>query len=124
MRKLFVLLVFTAACGNSVNGASEDPPPGDTDIDVVPPPSPTSGSAQLSWEAPTETVEGTALTLEGYRVYYGTSSAAYSESIDVGNVTTTTISDLASATYYFAVTAYDTAGNESTLSGEVSALIE
>jgi|GEM_PF-5829091 len=78
--------------------------------------------ATLSWNAPTTNADGTLLTdLEGYRVYYGTSSHNYSQDIDVGNVTTYTITNLVSGvTYYFAVTAYDTSGNESNFSNEVS----
>ena len=78
--------------------------------------------ATLSWDAPTKNADGTPLTdLEGYRVHYGTSSHDYSQSIDVGNVTTSVITDLVSeVTYYFAVTAYDTSGNESDFSNEVS----
>lgn len=79
-------------------------------------------SATVFWDAPTENADGTSLTdLEGYRVYYGTSSFNYSQNIDVGNVTTYMITDLVSeVTYYFAVTAYDTSGNESDFSNEVS----
>jgi Divergent InlB B-repeat domain/Fibronectin type III domain len=79
-------------------------------------------SATVFWDAPTENADGTTLSdLEGYRVYYGTSSRNYSQSIDVRNVTAYIISDLVSeVTYYFAVTAYDTSGNESDFSNEVS----
>ena len=57
----------------------------------------------------------------GYQVYYGTSSGIYTDSIDVNNSTTYTISDLeGSQTYYFAVTAYNTSGDESGFSNEVS----
>jgi hypothetical protein len=79
-------------------------------------------SATVFWDAPTENADGTPLSdLEGYRVYYGTSTLDYSQNIDVGNVTMYMISDLVpEVTYYFAVTAYDTSGNESDFSNEVS----
>jgi uncharacterized repeat protein (TIGR02543 family) len=80
-----------------------------------------SGYATLSWDAPVTNADGTPLTdLAGFKVYYGTSSHNYSKSIDVGNVTTYTVNNLAEGvTYYFATSAYDDTGNESNLSTEV-----
>jgi hypothetical protein len=79
-----------------------------------------SGFTTLSWDAPTTNADGTPLTdLAGYKVYYGTPSRNYSQNIDVGNVTTYTVDNLTEGlTYYFAVTAYDTGGNESGFSNE------
>jgi hypothetical protein len=58
----------------------------------------------------------------GYMVYYGTASRNYGSSIDVGKVTSYTLTGLASGqTYYIALTAYDTSDNESGFSNEVSA---
>lgn len=76
----------------------------------------------LSWETPTKNADGTPLTdLQGFRVYYGASSHNYSHNIDVGNVTSYTANSLVSGvTYYFAVTAYDSSGNQSNYSNEVS----
>ncbi len=79
----------------------------------------------LSWDPPTTNVDGTPVTdLTGYRIYYGLSSRNYSWVIEVGNVTTYKIENLSPNTYYFAVTAYDTSGNESDYSNEVSKIIE
>ncbi len=73
------------------------------------------GAAVLAWDANNEA------DLAGYRVYVGLASGAYSTSIDVGTVTSYTLTGLATGTtYYFAVTAYDTSGNESAPSNEVS----
>jgi Fibronectin type III domain len=59
--------------------------------------------------------------IRGYRLHYGTSSHGYSQTIDLGNTTTTTVSNLLPGqTYYFAVTDYNTAGAESIDSNEVS----
>ncbi len=59
--------------------------------------------------------------LEGYVVHYGTYSGDYDASLDVGNWTSCTIADLdENETYYFAVTAYSTEGEESDFSNEVS----
>jgi hypothetical protein len=85
-----------------------------------------AGFATLSWDAPTTNADGTPLTdLAGYKVYYGTSSHTYSQNINIGNVTTYTIDNLTEGvTYYFATTAYDTAGNESEYSNEASKTIQ
>ena len=57
----------------------------------------------------------------GYRIYSGFSSQTYASMLDVGNATTATMSGLvAGMTYYFAVTAYDIAGLESTFSSEIN----
>jgi len=59
--------------------------------------------------------------IAGYYIYQGGASLSYTDQIDVGNVTDATVSGLtAGITYYFAVSAYDAAGLESTLSSEIS----
>lgn len=84
-----------------------------------------AGDATLSWDAPTTNEDGTPLTdLSGYKIYYGTSSGNYSQSIDVGNITTYTVGNLTEGvTYFFVATAYDTSANESNYSNEVSKTI-
>jgi hypothetical protein len=68
-----------------------------------------AGTVSLAWDSVADT------DLAGYRIYYGTSPGVYTQSVDVGNVTQTTISGLTDcANYYFGVKAYDTAANEST----------
>jgi len=62
---------------------------------------------------------GTTLTdLAGYRIYYGTSAGNLSQVIQLPGTALTTyvISNLSSATWYFGMTAYDSAGLESALS--------
>ena len=71
----------------------------------------------LAWDPNTEN------DLAGYNVYYGTASRVYDSVIEVGNITSYTVTDLEPETqYYFAITAYDTSGNESDFSVEVSAV--
>ncbi len=83
-----------------------------------------SGFASLAWNAPTTNTDGTSLTdLAGYKVYYGPSSGNYTKSVDVGNITSYTLNNLSTGTYYIAVTAYDAAGTESGYSNEVSKVI-
>lgn len=70
---------------------------------------------KLSWDASTDNVG-----VKGYRIFYGTTSVSGAETsytngpIDAGNVLTYEIKNLENdKTYYFAITAYDAAGNES-----------
>lgn len=59
--------------------------------------------------------------LAGYKVYYGNATGIYDTSVDVGNKTNYTILGIVSGQGYFiAVTAYDTSGNESGYSSEIS----
>ena len=77
-----------------------------------------AGSINLAWDAVNDP------RLAGYKVYYGTASGAYTGQIDVGNVTTRTVSNLVDgAVYYFAVTAYDAPRVESARSNEVSGVV-
>lgn len=71
-------------------------------------------TAVVSWDANSEN------DLAGYIIYYGTSSGSYTNEIDVGDTTQFIIEGLvAKTTYFWAVAAYDTAGNRSDLSEEV-----
>jgi len=77
-----------------------------------------SAQATLAWDPP---VNADVTEISGYRIHYGTMSGYYTESIDVGNVTTYTLAGLTDgATYYFAASDYDAVGNESSFSNEVS----
>jgi hypothetical protein len=75
-----------------------------------------TGSASLSWTAPTSNTNGTPVTnLAGYHIYYGTNPEALNTVIDVPGANTTEyeISNLSSGTYYFAVAAYNSQGVDS-----------
>ena len=91
-----------------------------------------NNSATLTWTQPTQRMNGDNLSsseISAYRVYYGTSSGVYTNTIDVSAASscvagtcTTTITGLSGA-YYFVVTALDTTSptpNESGLSNEVT----
>lgn len=86
-----------------------------------------SNTVTLSWQAPTENSDGSALVdLKGYKVHYGSASKSYSDTIQVANagLTTYVVQNLPTGTYYFAVTAYNSSGKESSLSGEVSTQVD
>lgn len=75
----------------------------------------TSTMASLTWSPVSST------NLAGYKVYVGTASGRYGTPVDVGNVTSYAVNNLAVGnTYYFVVTSYNTSGGESLPSTEVS----
>ena len=78
-----------------------------------------AATVQVTWNPNTEP------DLAGYKIYYGTASGVYGDPIDVGNVTghVMEITPQHGATYYFALTAYDTSGNESGYSDEASCFV-
>ena len=73
-----------------------------------------AGEARVAWDAKTEP------EIVGYKIYYQGVTHSDLRSIDVGNVTTYTVTGLDPDTYYFCVTAYDTSGNETGCSTVVS----
>jgi hypothetical protein len=78
---------------------------------------PATSSATLTWNAVT------ASDLAGYKIYRATTSGGYGAPIATvqGNFTTYIASGLQSGTtYFFVITSYDAAGNESVHSNEVS----
>ena len=78
-----------------------------------------NNSLIISWDPNSEA------DLMGYKVYYGLSSKNYDRVIDVGNQTRYTVEGLSEeVNYYFAVTAYDSAFNESDFSEEVIGYIQ
>ena len=62
--------------------------------------------------------------IAGYRIYGGSATGAYTEIKDAGNAVTYTWLDVPDGEWFFAATCYDTAGNESTYSNEVSVVID
>jgi hypothetical protein len=82
-------------------------------------------SASLSWEAPTQNVDGTLLTnLAGFRVHWGNASRTYTNTVTFNDPATLDyFVELSPNTYFFAVTAFASDGGESAFSGEVSKTI-
>lgn len=78
-----------------------------------------AATVQVTWNPNTEP------DLAGYKLYHGTASGQYGEPVDVGNVTghVMEITPQHGATYYFALTAYDTSGNESGYSDEATCFV-
>ena len=76
-----------------------------------------AGTANLTWNTSTES------DLTGYKVYRATASGTYGAPLATLPKTTTTYTATelqTGTTYFFVITAYDSSGNESTFSNEVS----
>ncbi|WP_405241479.1 putative Ig domain-containing protein [Lentisalinibacter salinarum] len=85
------------------------------------------GSVTLSWSPPTENTDGTALTdLAGYRIYWGTTSGSYPNSVTIDNpgVTTYVVENLVPDTYEFVATSYNTSGVESDYSAPATKTVQ
>jgi hypothetical protein len=81
-----------------------------------------TGTVTLHWNAPNTNSNGSTLTdLAGYKVSYGPGSGQQNRtrSVDIGNYTSASVSNLSTGNWCFVVSAYDTSGNESLPSPEV-----
>lgn len=73
------------------------------------------GSLSLAWNPSAD------ISVVGYRIYFGTNSGIYMQTVRVGNTTSATLNGLEEGTKYFVtVTAYDAIGLESSNSNEIS----
>src|SRR5262245_34574827 len=98
----------SAATPSSPSAPSQNPPA----------PQSASTSVTLDWNPNTEP------DLEGYKIYVATASGAYSGAFGTAPATATSfvVNGLQpGVTYFFVVTAFDTSGNESARSAEISA---
>ncbi len=75
-----------------------------------------SGSATVSWVAPTQNTDGSALTdLAGYAILYGRSASDLSLSVNISNpsLSTYVVENLTSGAWFFAVVAINSNGTSS-----------
>ena len=101
-----------AAISVAVTGSSNTPQSIPVTLTVT---TSTATSTTLTWTANTES------DLAGYKIYSGTQSGVYGTPISVGKVTSHVLTSLINGTtYFFTITAYDAAGNESLYSPELS----
>lgn len=85
-----------------------------------------SGSVTLNWSAPTRNRDGSALTdLSGFRILYGSSAGALTQSVQIDNPTVSTyiVENLSSGTWYFSLRALSASGQSSIPTNIVSRLI-
>jgi hypothetical protein len=77
-----------------------------------------AGDVTVAWDPNPEP------EVAGYKIYFGTTPGSYTVSMNAGNITSMVISGLeAGVTYYFAAVAYDSSGNESGFSNEISYVV-
>ncbi|GFE78049.1 hypothetical protein GCM10011487_00490 [Steroidobacter agaridevorans] len=116
--------ITVAAAGSSSGGSGSGTGTGSSE---APTPVASGPNVALSWNVPTETVDGETLqNLSGYRIHYGTNQNAMVNSIEVPSAgsNTYTVQNLkAGTTYYFAVRAVTADGDESEISNVVSRVI-
>jgi hypothetical protein len=91
------LYVWLAALGLTLGAASAD-----------------AATITIGWDRNPES------NIAGYVVSYGTATGAYSQTVDVGQATTWTLTVSDGRTYYFAVQAYNTVGQRSGYSNEAA----
>jgi hypothetical protein len=123
--------ITVSSAGISTTPSAPSPAPTPTPVTPPTPPAPSSpstppttgtsvpstGTAILSWNPVTSS------DLAGYKVFVGTSSGVYNypgSPFTIGVVNTYTITLPKGQTYFFAVSDFDTSGNNSGLSNEIS----
>jgi hypothetical protein len=82
-----------------------------------------TGNVTLSWTAPTQNTDGTALTnLAGYRIFYGNNASSLTQTVNINSagISLYMVENLSSGTWYFAVKAVSATGAESDLSAMIS----
>lgn len=87
---------------------------------------PANGSATLSWTPPTQNTDGSTIgNLAGFRIQYGTSAGALTQTIELGNpgVASYVVTGLSSGNWFFTVRAYNSSGAESANSNVASKTI-
>lgn len=113
-----IVVQFATACGGASSGAASSPAP------LSRPGTSDNNRAVLAWQVPTTEADGiTPLSdLAGYLLYFRLDGLPYGPPTDVGIIPSYTLdmSNLPKGKYLFSVTAYDSQGNESAFSEEVS----
>jgi hypothetical protein len=110
---LIILSIFTitTGCGSGSGGGGGGSLISESDGSS---PDTTERSITLSWDEPADSED-----VSGYKIYYGSTSGNYDNAKDIGNVTIYTLSHLQGETICFALTAFNSSGNESGYSNEI-----
>ena len=114
--------VFVALAGMMLGGCLEEVDPVSSTGGIIRTGT-GSGSVTLNWQPPDENADGSLLTdLSGYNIYVGTSSSSYEYRevrLDNPGLTAYVVENLEPGTYYFAATAFNSSGVESSFSDEI-----
>lgn len=114
----------TASVSSGGNGST---PTASTSTPPPPPKAASTASITLGWVPPAQNSDGSPITdLAGYKIRYGKTSSDYTQTIALANagLTRYVVDNLTSGTYYFAITAYNSLGIESAMSGEISTIVD
>lgn len=110
-------LLLAAACAPGAPEGSDVSGPGEVSREVT-----------IAWERPTRDAQGGSLgDLAGFRIYVTQDSPVTrsgADMIEVEDTTRHTFSEFEPGVYFLAVSAVDTAGNESQLSDQIRAEVE
>ena len=88
---------------------------------------PVTSSVTLNWTRPTQNEDGTTLTdLDGYKIYWGTTSGVYPNSVTINdeNATSFVVDNLSPGTYEFVATSFNTSGVESRYSAPATKVVQ
>ncbi len=113
---LGLAVAFLNGCGGGGGGVANASTGGPS---PTPSPSPVQGvySASVQWDQVSTDVFGNPVSLAGYNVYLAEDEPSFSTPLSTVNATSVEVDNLSpGVTYYLAVSAYDTSGNESALS--------
>ncbi len=85
-----------------------------------------TGSATVSWQSPIKNTDGSTLKdLKGFRIHYGRSASQLNQSVKISNASISryVVDNLSAGAWYFAVSALNSRGIQSDLSGVRSKVI-
>ena len=115
---------ITATAGSEVTAGGSGSTPGASSTATTGEAGVAAGVAKLAWDPPQYPDQASAPRLSGYRIHFGKAPDSLDNMVDVGDMTTYTVSALTPGTYYFAVSVYDAAGNESGYSNVLSKVVQ
>lgn len=117
-------VLLLSAC-DGLDGATPSSAGGDLGTELGTPVLGAPGSVTLSWTPPTlraDNVTPLAMAeIAGYRIYYGTTSGIYPNSVDIPDRTVQqlTVENIPAGRYFFVMTTLDLEGRESKFSSPV-----
>jgi hypothetical protein len=115
---MIVPLILAGCGGGGGSAGASTGSTGSTASETSSPPV-TTGTATVSWVAPTMNSDGSPLTnLAGYTIHYGASPSSLTQTIQITNAAAVSyvVTNLSPGTWYFAVSSYTNTNVQSGLS--------